>query len=189
MEQAKKWKYNYIDCLDLSNITWLTLTEEEYVQFIQRNYFDEELEEYVVDESQDVPFGLHYVCTFQNHTTKYILGVVLNRIQKLTIVAACMYDNEYYAFQGQTIPATYIITVETNKYLRNRGLYHELCNAISHSIDYERPVICSEESVQGKICHTFQTLKENLKENGFSYLFIHDNDLFKNKRQYQKILL
>ena len=110
MTREDKWKQNYIENLDLQNITWLTLEKDDFLEFINQNYFDEELGEYVIGEDPEIPFGMHYVADIQNQSTKYLLGIVPNSIQKFTIVAACMYQENYHFFTNQTMPTTYIVT-------------------------------------------------------------------------------
>ena len=85
MTREDKWKQNYIENLDLQNITWLTLEKDDFLKFINQNYFDEELGEYVIGEDPEIPFGMHYVADIQNQSTKYLLGIVPNSIQKFTI--------------------------------------------------------------------------------------------------------
>lgn len=187
MTREDKWKQNYIENLDLQNITWLTLEKDDFLEFINQNYFDEELGEYVIGEDPEIPFGMHYVADIQNQSTKYLLGIVPNSIQKFTIVAACMYQENYHFFTNQTTPTTYIVTAETNQYFRRMGLYHQLCDAISQTINPQIPVVCSNESEEGKICHTFQTLKETLEKNGFKNLIIAEKELNQKPKQYQKL--
>ena len=187
MTREDKWKQNYIENLNLQNITWLTLEKDDFLEFINQNYFDEELGEYVIGEDPEIPFGMHYVADIQNQSTKYLLGIVPNSIQKFTIVAACMYQENYRFFTNQTLPTTYIVTAETNQYFRKMGLYHQLCDAISQTINPQIPVVCSNESEEGKICHTFQTLKETLEKNGFKNLIIAEKELDQKPKQYQKL--
>lgn len=65
MTREDKWKQNYIENLDLQNITWLTLEKDDFLEFINQNYFDEELGEYVIGEDPEIPFGMHYVADIQ----------------------------------------------------------------------------------------------------------------------------
>ena len=132
---------------------------------------------------------MHYVADIQNQSTKYLLGIVPNSIQKFTIVAACMYQENYHFFTDRTMPTTYIVTAETNQYFRRMGLYHQLCDAISQTIDPQIPVVCSNESEEGKICHTFQTLKETLEKNGFKNLIIAEKELDQNRNSTKKNLV
>lgn len=186
MTKEEKWEQDYIANLDLQNITWITLKRESFLEFIIQNYFDEELGEYVIGMDPEVPFGMHYIADIQNKSTKYLLGIVPNAIQKFTIVAACMYNENYHFFTDQAIPTTYIITAETNEYFRRMGLYHQLCDIISQTIDKTAPVICTNESDDGKLCHTFQILKETLERNGFTKDIITEKELEQKPKQYQK---
>ncbi len=43
MTREDKWRQNYIENLDLQNITCLTLEKDAFLKFINQNYFDEEL--------------------------------------------------------------------------------------------------------------------------------------------------
>ena len=58
MTREDKWKQNYIENLNLQNITWLTLEKDDFLEFINQNYFDEELGEYVIGEDPEIPFGI-----------------------------------------------------------------------------------------------------------------------------------
>ena len=67
---------------------------------------------------------------------KYVLGTVDNNINKKTIVSALIYCDEYKMFSNQRDFITYLSTVETNTYFRNRGLYYDL---ISSSFRFIKP--------------------------------------------------
>ena len=188
MTKEDKWRQNYIENIDLQNITWITLEKDNFLEFINQNYFDEELGEYVIGEDPEIPFGMHYVADIQNQSTKYLLGIVPNSIRKFTIVAACMYDENYHFFADQTMPMTYIITTETNQYFHKMGLYHLLCEVISQTINHKIPIVCSNESEEGKICHTFQILKTTLEKNGFHNAIITEEELFEKPLEYQKTI-
>ena len=185
MQQSDKWQKQYIAEIDLKKIQWLSLTEEKYFDFLKENYFDEEQLQYV--SNGEVPFGMHYI-GFGSNTDdcQYLLGIVPNKINKKTIVAACMYYKSYYLFIDQSYPFTYISTIETNEFFRSRGLCRQLCEEISHILNDKTILLCSAESQDGKKHHVLQILKDSIKKEGLTIPILSDKDI--EEKSYQKYI-
>lgn len=150
-----KWYNQYIKDIDINKISWIILTDDELQTFYKENYFDKENNSYVYTTNLDKqnPFGLFYLTFDSLAGLKYLLGVVPNNINKLTIIAALAFNDNYYLYSDQQEPITYISTVETNKYFRNQGIFKQLVlKAIEYNPSYQN-ILFSDESDMGKLCH------------------------------------
>lgn len=176
LKRYKKWLHNYIDNVDIINIEWLNLDRDELNSFFNNNYYDDKENIFVVDDDFNVPFGLYYL-TFNSFDDRYnyLLGVADNNIGKKTIVAAIVYLDEYYFFDDQIIPVTYISTVEVNSYFRNNGIYKRMCDQIVKIINPNQHLVISKESEMGKMCGVVKNLDKALHNNGFSNKCIVDD--------------
>lgn len=171
----KKWKKQYIDNVDLSNIEYLDLSPEELRQFLYENYLDQSSWTYVSSEKFAArPIGLVYLdydfFDLKNPYEKnkrFLIGVVKNNINKKTIVSIFKYSSEYYFFKEQKIPLTYIMSVEVNNYFRNKGLFKQLVNESLNHINLEYPVIITLESEMGHLVGTHNIIKTIYRQNGF----------------------
>ena len=121
---VKKWEFDYINDLNLSNIEWLNLDVQQLISFYIENYLDKRIWQYVSDSSVgsviQSPIGMSYL-SFDNNSDEcnFLLGVVKNNCDKKTIVCAMVYLDNYYVYKDQSTPVTYIISAETNKYFIN----------------------------------------------------------------------
>lgn len=167
----EKWEKEYIDNIDLSNIEWINLDNAQLINFYKENYLDERLWQYASDGliSTEVqcPLGMKYLSYDNYNEYNFLLGVAKNNCYKKTILCAMIYLENYYAYKAQIIPVTYIISVETNKYFRNKGLYKKLCEESINYLNPEQHIITSKESEIGKECGAFKILKDILISNGF----------------------
>ena len=169
----EKWMQEYISNIDISKIEWIKLDANELEKFLFDNYFDKDEYKYVCDEDihYDTPFGLHYLTYDITKTCpdcKFILGIVTNNIGKKTIVADLIYMDSYYLFAKQTKPFTSLISVETNYYFQNKGIYKRLCNEIIKFIPLNQHILVSLESEIGRQCHVANILEKALIEKGFA---------------------
>lgn len=167
----EKWFNNYIYNIDLSKIEWIKLNKDELNNFYEENYFDKSEWCYITNEDESTflkPLGLHYLC-FDNGNKDYsfLLGIVKNNIGKKTIVAAMMYLENYCIFSDQKVPLTYISSVETNLFFRNKGIYSKMCEIIIDYINSNQHIIISKESKMGKEYNVVEKMKKSLIENGF----------------------
>ena len=188
MEKFKKWENDYINNVDLEKIKFIKITKNELGEFIQNNYFDTEYMQYVHSKKENsIPslFGLTYL-NFKSSEMKndysFILGITDNNINKKTIICAVVYLDEYYMFQNQKEPFTYISTIEVNSFFRKMGIYKKVCNMLVNFINPNQHVLTSEESLMGKECNTFEILKQSLINNGFQKLIVENNyDFFESE--------
>ena len=130
---------------------------------------------------------MHYI-GFGSNTDdcQYLLGIVPNKINKKTIVAACMYYKSYYLFIDQSYPFTYISTIETNEFFRSRGLCRQLCKEISHILNDKTILLCSAESQDGKKTSCFTNIKRLCKKEGLTIPILSDKDI--EEKSYQKYI-
>ena len=174
MDINEKWINDYINDVDISKIEWVKFDIEQLMNFYDENYWDKDVWKYVVsdvDSTFESPIGLHYL-NF-NYTTNYsfLLGIVDNKINKKTIIAAMVYLENYYIFNNQQTPLTYMSTVETNSYFRNKGIYKKLCEVAINFLNPNQHILISKESDIGSKCQVAKKLKEALVEKGFKKMF------------------
>lgn len=177
MDLKEKWKKQYIEDLDLTKIEWVNLNNEQLMNFYNENYLDKEDWQYVSNQdSWGTPFGLRYL-SFRNQNLNYsfLLGLVKNNIDKKTIVAAMIYIDKYFLFKSQEVPITFICTIETNSYFRNKGIYKQLCNQILNFINSSQHIVITSQTDMGKKCNVLNILKETIFKNGFDKTIWEDN--------------
>ena len=101
---VKKWEFDYINDLNLSNIEWLNLDVQQLISFYIENYLDKRIWQYVSDSSVgsviQSPIGMSYL-SFDNNSDEcnFLLGVVKNNCDKKTIVCAMVYLDNYYVYK------------------------------------------------------------------------------------------
>ena len=129
MTNIEKWTNDYIKNIDSKKIEWIRLNSTELDEFLQKNYLDKELWEYVHDKEANSLYptllGMHYLNLYSPLNEKeysFLLGIVNNSIGKKTIVCSITYLDEYFVFNGQEEPLTYVSTIEVNSFFRNQGL-------------------------------------------------------------------
>lgn len=167
-----RWISDCIDGVDLLNIEWVRFDENELKNFYRENYLDGDTLRYVANEPNVVyfysPLGLRYLSFNYNNTNyKFLLGIVKNKVGKKTIVAAMIYLENYYMFEEQKYPLTYIYSLEVNSYFWNNGVYKRLCEAVINFINHDQHIILSTESDMGRKCRVGGIFKEILVRNGF----------------------
>ena len=162
---------NYIEGIDISKIEYINLTNNELMKFYMDNYYDNKngtlAETYDDSLGWSSPIGMYYLNFMSMPGMKYVLGVVNNNINKKTIVSALVYCDEYKISSTQSGYITYLSTVETNMYFRNRGLHSELINNSFRFINPNQNILISEISNMGKTCHIFNTFVKIFRNNGF----------------------
>ena len=99
---------------------------------------------------------------------RYLLGITTNNKGTKTILSVMNYSDKYYVFEDQVEPITYINTIETNSYYKNKGLYKSLVKNMIRFINPNQHILTTLESDEGKLCSTHKILCEILKENGFN---------------------
>lgn len=151
-------------------------------RFLLDNYYDSDFSSYVLSDDGFfyVPLGLNYL-SFE-HCNRYsnynfILGVIDNNINKKTIVAAIIYIDKDYLFTEQTLPLTYISSVEVNSYFRNKGILTKMTEELINFINPNQDILVSEESELGRRCGVYSKIRNNLINKGFTnYIWIDNND-------------
>ena len=190
-DYTNRWVNNYIKNVDLKTIKWIKFSSSEYDKFIQDNYLDKKVWEYVLNKesSGSTLFGMAYLNVNHdfNSRNSYLLGIVDNNIGKKTIVAATIYDENCFLYNGQVKPVTYIISMEVNSYFRKQGIYKNMCDELINFIDPCQPIVTTKESDMGLICNTFELLKSSLTKKGFSLPIVIDNRYFVNTELYDLI--
>lgn len=177
-----RWINDYIKNIDLENIEWIKLNCDELDSFLEQNYLDKNEWEYVYDENADNIYptllGMTYLNfnnTINNKSYSFLLGVVNNNINKKTVVCATIYIDEYFMFEEQTIPVTYISSMEVNSYFRNKGLYKKMCEALINFINPNQHIIATKQSKMGIKYNTFKILSNILISHGFEKRIFEDN--------------
>ena len=183
MKKTDKWINDYIKNIDLKKIEWIKLNCDELNYFFEQNYLDKNDWEYVCDEDANNIYptllGMSYLNVDNSSNVKdynFLLGVVNNNINKKTIVCATIYLDEYFMFEEQEVPVTYISSMEVNSYFRNRGLYKKMCEVLINFINPNQHIITTKESKLGIKYNTFNILKNTLVSNGFEKSIFEDNN-------------
>lgn len=182
MDLLKKWEREYINNLDINNIEWIKLDKNELEKFLLDNYYDSDFSCYVVSDDGffGVPIGLYYLSfEYGNCYSNYnfILGVIDNNINKKTIVSAIIYIDKDYLLTEQTLPITYISSVEVNSYFRNKGILTKMTEELINFINPNQDILVSEESELGRRCGVYSKIRNNLFNRGFTNdIWIDNND-------------
>lgn len=182
MDLLKKWEREYINNLDINNIEWIKLDTKGLEKFLLDNYYDSDFSYYVLSDDGffGIPIGLNYLSLeYCNSYNKYnfILGVIDNNINKKTIIAAIIYIDKYYLFTEQTLPITYISSVEVNSYFRNKRILTKMTEELINFINPNQDILVSEESELGRRCGVYSKIRSNLFNKGFTNdIWIDNND-------------
>ena len=191
MNLKEKWEKDYIDNLDLNKIEWVNLNNQQLLDFYEENYLDKKEWQYVGNmDTWGIPLGLRYLSFRpENKNYNYLLGLVNNNVDKKTIVAAMVYVPNYFIFTKQEIPVTFICTIETNLYFRNKGLSKQLCDQILNFINPSQHIIVTRETDMGKKYNMLNRLKESLLKKGFDKN-IWENDIWNyNNREFCEAIM
>lgn len=178
----EKWIKEYIENINLDNIEWVKMNSKELNAFLDENYLDKDIWEYVKDDNSNklytrvlgMPFLEFDEVPFYN-SYDFILGIVKNNINKETIIGAIKYIDKFYLFQDQKEPVTYIVTVEVNSFFRNKGIYRKMVNELSKFIDFNDKILITGETDLGRKCNVVTNLSKALRNNGFSKLVVEDS--------------
>lgn len=183
MKNTNKWINDYIKNIDLKKIEWIKLNCDELDSFFKQNYLDKNGWEYVCDDNANSVYptllGMDYLNFNNTSNTKdynFLLGVVNNNINKKTVVCATIYLDEYFIFEEQEIPVTYISSMEVNSYFRNMGLYKKMCKILLDFINPNQHIITTKKSKMGIKYNTFNILRDILISNGFEKSIFEDNN-------------
>lgn len=191
MDLKEKWEKDYIKDIDLTKIEWVNLNNEQLMKFYDENYLDKQEWQYVSNkDTWGTPLGLRYLSfRHQNLNYNFLLGLVKNNVNKKTIVTAMIYETEYFIFKNQDIPVTFISTVETNLYFRNKGLFKQLCNELLNFINPSQHIIVTRETDMGSKCNVLNTLKESLFRNGFDKTIWENNIWNYNNKEFCEAII
>ncbi len=124
------------------------------------------------------PIGMYYLNFESMPGMKYVLGIVDNNIKKKTIVSALVYCDEYKIFSNQKEYITYLSTVETNTYFRNRGLYYDLIINSFKYINHNQNILISEISNMGKKYHVYDSFIQIFRSKGFTMNISNESEEF-----------
>lgn len=182
LKNVEKWVNEYIKNIDLKNIEWIQLNSIELDEFLQKNYLDIELWEYVHDKKANslypVLLGMYYL-NWNSPTNEkecnFLLGVVDNSIGKKTIVGSIIYLDEYFLFNAQKEPLTYISIIEVNSFFRNKGIYKKMCEIFFDFAKPKQHILISEQTEMGKKCKVYEILKKTAIKKGFKKYILEDN--------------
>lgn len=194
LKNQEKWVNEYIKDIDLKNIEWIKLNSTELEEFLKNNYFDYELWEYVHDKNANRVFptllGMHYLNVYSPINGKdysFLLGVVNNNIGKKTIVCSIVYLDEYFIFNNQKEPLTYVSTIEVNSFFRNQGLCKNSCKMFLNFVNPNQHILISRQSEMGKKCKVYETLMKTAVNNGFGKYVLEDDYHLGNLELYEII--
>ena len=182
---------NYIESIDINNIEYISLNNDELMDFYLKNYYDSNNKlvafSYNNDLNWNSPIGMYYLNFEKMPGMKYILGIVNNNIGKKTIVSCLVYCDEYKMFSNLSEYITYLSTVETNIYFRNMGLYYNLINNSFRFMNPNQHILISEISNMEKNCHVFDSFVKIFRSNGFLMDISNESDNFDINEYYKKI--
>ena len=172
--KINRWIDEYTTDIDLSQMEWLVMDTYSLLEFYDKNYVDEELDEAV---SEDIThfnaLGMHYVpMRKESPDIRYLVGICKNKIGKKTLIACITYVENYRLFVRQRVPLTYLCTCEINKYFRNRGLSKIMFDEFAKVINPEQHFVSTPQSDDGCLCHVHQNLYNSLIKNGFDKMII-----------------
>ncbi|MCH5167110.1 MAG: hypothetical protein J1F35_04370 [Erysipelotrichales bacterium] len=187
MEKNNKWIHDYIEDVNLENIEWLVIPGIQLYNFLMNNYYNVYSDidwDLAADETLDynVVFGMQYL-SFDaiDREYNYLLGVANNNIGKKTIIADIMFADEYYLFEDQKTPMTFLTFTEVNKYFWRKGIYKKMCEELVNHINPNQHILITDESEMGSVCETRKILEEILLKNGFKKkVFVKNDDTLLN---------
>ena len=103
-------------------------------------------------------------------------------------MAAMVYFENYYFFEQQFVPLTYISTIEVNSYFWNKGIFNKLCDQVVKFINLDQHILVSEETDMGRKCNVIQKLRNVLLNHDFEQeVFIDDYYKYKDVDFYTKV--
>lgn len=195
MKETKRWIYEYIDNLDIRNIEWIKLNNDELETFLKENYYDKSVYKYVCDDFTSGMYpkflGMNYLNIYTSNNgikESFLLGIVDNNIGKKTIIGDFIYCENYILFDNQEIPLTYIHTAEVNRYYRGNGIYRQMCLALYDFIYPNQHIITTLESEMGEICHAFKIFEDSLRERGFNKRIFKDINMYDYEELYDEVV-
>ena len=193
LDITEKWINDYIKNIDLENIEWVKLNSNQLYEFIQNNYLDKELWQYVIDGNSNIYprlLGMHYLnldSPINKKEHNFLLGIVDNNIGKKTIVCAVTYLDDYFVFDNQNEPLTYVSSVEVNSFFRNQGIYKKVCEVFFEFIINNQHILISKQSEMGKKCKVHEILKDIGIKKGFDKCIWEENCGLENLKLYEII--
>ena len=125
-----KWYLNYIDGIDINRTEYFNINDTELKILYEENGYILKEGDFILSDDETFgwvsPRGMHYLQFNNMPGMKYIIGLCKNNINKMTVVSALAYMDDYKLFTEQSKFITYFSTVETNLYLRGMGLFKKL---------------------------------------------------------------
>ena len=172
-EKIERWKQQY-NTVDLSTLEWFVTDTYGLLEFYDKNYVDEELDEAVSEDIMHYhALGMHYVpMRKESPDLRYLVGVCKNSIGKKTFVACVTYIENYKIYPRQYVPVTQLCTCEVNKYFRNLGISKIMFDEFAKVIRPNQHFISTPQSEEGEICHVFKNLYNSLINSGFDKCII-----------------
>ena len=164
----KKWINDYIVPLDKEKIVWLDLNSEEFTKFLEENYKDNDKNVVWYNSQLYNILGMQYL-SFGNIIPgyNYLIGVIPNNVDKLTIVSYACYSKNRFFEVGQKNGVNWIQTIETNAFYKKNGLFKMINELLYSYIDLSKDLITTEEFDDGILCHTVRRIKDVLVNQGY----------------------
>ena len=190
-ETMNRWIDEYVKGIDINERKYLLMNGTELNKFVLDNYYDKDKKRIASGEKEFLPLGMEYLeyRLFDDEAwggkVNFLICYAPNNIGKYTVLSEMRYyENCTMIARGQIIPITYIEYAEVNKYFRQMGLYKELINEFAKVVDREKPLLSTDETKLGEICHTFTILKDTLIKSGFEQDIRCDKELDTNYYNY-----
>lgn len=173
----EKWKQQYNN-VNLNTLQWVVMNTYDLLEFYDKNYVDEELDETV---SEDIvhynALGMYYLpMRKESIDMRYLIGMCDNSIGKKTLIACISYLENYKLFADQVVPLTYLCTCEVNKYFRNIGISKIMFDEFAKVIRPNQHFMCTPQSEKGELCHVHKNLYNSLINSGFEKSIILNTD-------------
>lgn len=186
---GNNWYENYIEGANIDDIRYLNLSDVELKEFYQENgYIPKDGYFTLADDGTFgwvAPRGMHYLSFDNMYGMKYIVGVANNSANKMTIISALSFMDDYKLFTDQVKYITYFSTVETNVYFRNMGLFKDLIKNSYGFINPKQNILISSESVMGRRCNVHRNIVDIYRNMGFNMDIRSDGNDFDENSYYE----
>lgn len=162
---------NYIDGINIDEIEFKTFTYLELQQFFMVNYYDTDNNQLVCwnFDGSFYPFGMTYLeFSIPCKDNSYIVGLVKNNIGKETIVFCLEYNDNYAIFSEEEKSMAYITFIETNHYLKKRGILKKSLDYIKKQFRGYSTVVLTSMSGEGSNIDLFQRIVDLFEDTDVS---------------------